>query len=124
MSMRARHLNGLVAALWLLVWVSALAVVTVRHENRLAFIAWRETEAAKVELQAERGRLLLEKATWAGRRNIVDDARQLGMAAPSPDKIITLEIAVADAVDNAVDNAAAADGFADNVNRKQSLAKE
>lgn len=80
-----------VIALWLAVVVSALAVVAVRHENRLAFVEWRKAEAAKVELQAENGRLLLERATWAGRRNIIDDARaRLGMTAPAADAIVTL----------------------------------
>ncbi|MDD9884679.1 MAG: cell division protein FtsL [Gammaproteobacteria bacterium] len=80
-----------VIALWLAVLASALAVVTVRHENRLAFIEWRAAEAAQLELQAEQGRLLLERATWAGRRNVVDDARaRLRMAAPAADHIITL----------------------------------
>ena len=83
-------LNRWLAILWLATVVSAVVVVTVRHQNRLAFIDWRKVEAEKVELQSERGRLLLEKATWAGRRNIVDDARRLGMAVPAPDKIITL----------------------------------
>jgi len=80
-----------VIALWLAVVASALAVVTVRHESRLAFIDWRAAEGAKLELQAEHGRLLLERATWAGRRSIVDDARaRLGMRAPAADAIITL----------------------------------
>ena len=78
---------------WLVTILSAIAVVTVRHHNRLAFIAWRNVEAGKIELQAEQGRLLLEKATWARRHNIVDDARdRLQMAAPVPGKIITLKL--------------------------------
>lgn len=73
--------------------VSALSVVTVRHQNRLAFIAWQKAEAEKIELQSEQGRLLLEKATWAGRRNIVEDARtRLGMVTPSADKIVTIKL--------------------------------
>ncbi len=85
--------NRWVVILWLLTLLSAFAVVTVRHQNRLAFIAWQKTEAEKIELQSERGRLTLEKATWAGRRNIFDDARKrLAMVAPAPDKIITLTL--------------------------------
>lgn len=85
--------NRWLAILWLATVVSAVVVVTVRHQNRLAFVAWRKVEAEKVELQSERGRLMLEKATWARQRNIVDDARRrLGMAAPAPDKIITLTL--------------------------------
>ncbi len=77
---------------WIAALLSAIAVVTVRHQNRLAFMAWRTVEAERIELQSERGRLMLERATWAGRRNIVEDARnRLEMAAPAPDKIITLK---------------------------------
>lgn len=84
-------INHRLIILWLAIVVSAAAVVTVRHQNRLAFIEWRKVEAGKVELESERGRLLLEKATWAGRRNVVEDARRrLGMAAP--DTIITLTL--------------------------------
>lgn len=81
----------IVIVLWVAVVASALAVVAVRHENRLAFVEWRAAEAAQSELQAENGRLLLERATWAARRNIVDDARaRLGMAAPAANAIVTL----------------------------------
>ncbi len=90
---RARRLRRWVLALWLLTLASAIAVVTARHHNRLAFIAWRQAESAHRELQFERGRLLLEKATWARRRNIADEARaRWAMAAPLPAKIITINL--------------------------------
>ncbi len=86
---RMPGMNKWLLILWVATVLCALAVVTVRHQNRLSFMEWRKVEAEKVELQSERGRLLLEHATWAGRRNIVEDARQrLGMAPPAPDKII------------------------------------
>ncbi|MGI9309920.1 MAG: cell division protein FtsL [bacterium] len=79
--------------LWLAVVVSAVAAVTVRHQNRLAFIAWRGAEAAQVELQSDLGRLMLEKTTLVGRRNLVEDARsRLAMDAPAPNRIITLQL--------------------------------
>ncbi len=91
--MNTSGINKWLVVLWLAIVVSAMAVVTVRHQNRLAFIEWRQVEAEKVELQSERGRLMLEKATWASRRNIMDEARQrLGMVPPPPDKIITLTL--------------------------------
>jgi len=84
--------RGLVT-LWLAVVVSAIAVVTVRHENRLAFIEWGKAEAEKIELQSEQGRLMLERATWARRRNIVDDARhRLQMTEPAPHRIVTIQL--------------------------------
>ncbi len=85
--------NKWLVVFWVVTLLSAMAVVTVRHQNRLAFIAWRAVEAEKVELQSERGRLMLEKATWARRGSIMDDARErLQMAPPEPDKIITLSL--------------------------------
>ena len=78
---------------WLTVLIAALAVVTVRHQNRQAFVALLEAENEKSELQFEHGRLLLERTTWARRRNIVGAARkQLGMAEPAPGKIITIKL--------------------------------
>lgn len=72
--------------------VSALAVVTVRHQNRLAYIDLRKVEEVRWELEAERGRLMLERATWAARRNIEQDARtRLGMNAPAETVTITLQ---------------------------------
>jgi len=77
-----------------LVVVSAAAVVGVRHHNRLAFVALQKEEQKRVDLQAEWGRLMLEKATWTRQHNVADTAKkQLTMAAPSPDKIITLDLA-------------------------------
>lgn len=78
---------------WVGVMASAFAVITVRHQHRLAFVAWQQAESAKLELQYEQGRLLLEKATWAQRRNIVDEARKrLAMRPPAPDEIVTLKL--------------------------------
>ena len=79
--------------LLILVLISAAAVVTVRHQNRLEFVALQKQEQEKVELQAEWGRLMLEKATWTRQHSVADTARkQLAMSAPRPEKIITLEI--------------------------------
>ncbi|MGR3915051.1 MAG: cell division protein FtsL [Gammaproteobacteria bacterium] len=78
---------------WLLLVVTALAVVTVRHQNRQAFVALLRIENAHSELQFENGRLLLERATWARRHNIVGIAhKRLGMAEPAPGEIITLTL--------------------------------
>lgn len=82
-----------VIVLWLGALLSAMAVVSVRHHNRLAFIAWQKVDAERVEFQSEHGRLLLEKATWTRRHNIVDAARKrLAMRAPASGKIIILKL--------------------------------
>ncbi len=75
------------------VLVSALGVVTVRHENRLAFVHLQNLEIQHNQLQSEWGRLMLEKATWAMEHNIADHAGdRLGMLPPPPDKIITVQL--------------------------------
>lgn len=75
------------------VLISALLVVTVRHENRLSFIALQKAENQRTHLQFEWGRLMLEKATWAMENNIADDAsNRLGMLTPSSAKIITVQV--------------------------------
>lgn len=77
--------------LLVLVLISAAAVVAVRHENRLEFIALQERERERDALQAEWGRLMLEKATWTSQNNVAEAAsKSLAMAAPAPDRIITL----------------------------------
>ncbi|CAJ2376884.1 MAG: cell division protein FtsL [Gammaproteobacteria bacterium] len=88
-----RRTAASVAIVWALVLASALAVVTVRHQNRQAFVSLRQAEDAQSELQFEHGRLLLERTTWARRRHIVGAARErLGMGEPAPNEIITLTL--------------------------------
>ncbi len=85
--------NRLIVFLWLLTLASALALITVRHQNRLAFMAWGKVEAEKSELQTDYGRLLLERATWSDNRHVMTYARErLAMVVPAPEKIITLKL--------------------------------
>ncbi len=83
----SRHL----ILLSVLVVASAMAVVTVRHENRLQFIELQAVEDRRNTLQTEWGRLILEKETWRMQNSIVDDAHHhLGMTAPPSGEIISL----------------------------------
>jgi cell division protein FtsL len=76
-----------------LVIVSALLVVTIRHENRLAFVKLQKQEEIRDGLQIEWGQLMLEKATWAIEHNISEDAAErLGMSSPPSEKIITVQL--------------------------------
>lgn len=76
------------------IMLSATAVIAVRHQNRLAFVALQEQEQQRDSLQAEWGRLMLEKATWTRQNNVADAAnKNLEMTAPSADKIVTLDLA-------------------------------
>ena len=80
--------------LLLLVLVSSsLAVITVRHKNRLAFVELQDIQEQRNRLQNEWGRLILEKATWAEQHNIADQAgERFGMQPPAPDEIITVQL--------------------------------
>ena len=79
--------------LLVMVIASAIVVITVRHENRLAFVRLQKAEGQRAELQTEWGQLMLERATWSIEHNIADVAtKQLGMAPPSADKIVTVHL--------------------------------
>lgn len=92
-------MNRLQLFLLCLVLISAAAVVTVRHQNRLAFVALQKQEQRHDELQAEWGRLMIEKATWTRQHNVADDARKrLEMSAPTPDRTVTLQLGDGDEV--------------------------
>lgn len=90
-------MNKVSIVLLALVLVGAYFVVTVRHENRLAFVQLQKHEGVRDHLQAEWGRLMLEKATLAIEHNIAEDAGvRLGMSAPPPEQIITVQLENAD----------------------------
>ncbi len=74
-----------------LVLSSAMAVVGVRHQYRLVFMQQQVQEQQRAELQAETGRLILERATWARQHSMEDQARERrDMLAPPPENIVTL----------------------------------
>jgi len=86
---------------FIIVMISAAAVITVRHESRLTFVALQKEETLRDGLQIEWGRLMLEKATWAGQHNIADTAKKnLTMTVPGADKIITLGLQSASTGEN------------------------
>ena len=82
-----------VIILSVLIVASAVAVVAVRHQNRLVFVELQNHERQREELQTQWGRLIIEKATWTRQHNVADDAaKTLEMAVPEPDQVITLEL--------------------------------
>ena len=71
----------------------ACLVVGIRHQNRLEFVQLQSLENERDRLQAEWGRLMLEKATWSIGHNLTEDAAErLGMSPPAPDQIITVDL--------------------------------
>ncbi|NKB75915.1 MAG: cell division protein FtsL [Gammaproteobacteria bacterium] len=75
-----------------LILVSAYSVVTVRHENRLAFVRLQGLEEKRSHLQSEWGRLMLERATWSTQHNLAEDAeKRLGMSPPPYNRVFTVD---------------------------------
>ena len=85
-----------VAFLSLFTFVSALAVVMVRHQNRLEFREVRVAEKLRDRLNDEWSRLQLEQATWS-RHNLVEQAarQELGMVIPEPTDIVVVQLEAA-----------------------------
>ena len=80
----------------LFTFVSALAVVMVRHQNRLEFREVRVAEKLRDRLNDEWSRLQLEQATWS-RHNLVEQAarQELGMVTPEPTDIVVVQLQAA-----------------------------
>ena len=79
------------AALALLVVITALAVVYVRHEARLGFVALQQLESERDELTTDWGRLQLEYATWADGSRVESLARdRLGLVDAQPTQVMII----------------------------------
>lgn len=74
-----------------MVLVSALAVVYVRHRNRMLFVQLQSLQAERDKLNIEWGKLLLEQGAWFEHRRIEEQARrQLGLATPRPEQMVVV----------------------------------
>ena len=79
----------LLGALWFAVLVSAIAVVTVRHEVRTRFIELQKIVKARDALIVEWGQLQIEQSTFATHGRIDRLAREkLKLKQPLADDII------------------------------------
>ena len=77
----------------LVVVVSALAVVELRHRNRLLFVELQGLTRERDNLNTEWGQLLLEQGAWSEHRRVEDTARvRLGMAVPGGDQVVSVRI--------------------------------
>lgn len=80
------------AVLWVLVMVSAFAVVATKHESRQLFIEKVALDKQRDELNVEWGRLQLEQNTWAAHGRVEPLARkELNMRMPKSNEIIVME---------------------------------
>lgn len=80
-----------ISVMWFLVpsvVVSALFVVNVRHQHRLAYLAFQSEETRRDALNDEWGQLLVETHTYASANSIEKAAREsLGMRAPKKEEV-------------------------------------
>lgn len=82
-----RHLVA-VAALSVLVFASAIAIVYSRHESRRQFAVLQQLTVERDELEAEWGRLQLEQSTWSTHARVESLARKkMGMRSPVAEEI-------------------------------------
>ena len=82
------HSPALVAAVWLLCMVSAIAVVMVSFECRVLADQLMQLRTQEQQLQVEWGKLLLEESALAAHARVEDIAqRELGMRRPLPAEI-------------------------------------
>lgn len=69
----------------------ALAVVELRHRNRLLFAELQTLTRDRDQLNVEWGQLLLEQGAWSEHRRIEETARlRLGMAQPANEQVVVV----------------------------------
>lgn len=77
----------------LLVLVSALTVVELRHRNRTAFVQLQSLMQSRENLEVEWGKLLLEEGAWSQHRRIESTAvSKLGMRMPSNSQVVMVDL--------------------------------
>lgn len=82
----------LVAALFVLIFASALNLVLLRHQSKTLFMALQESREQRDDLDREWGQLLLEQGTAGANLRVDAIAReQLGMIAPAPAQIVKVQ---------------------------------
>jgi len=83
--------RSVLAVMMVVVLVSALGVVYIKHQSRKLFVELQSLQKNRDELNIEWGKLLLELSTLATPTRVEHIAREkLGMKAPPPEKIIIL----------------------------------
>lgn len=79
------------SVMWFLVTsvvITALSVVNVRHEHRIAYLAFQTEQARRDALDDEWGQLVVEESLWAFPHRIERDAsKYLSMRAPKKAEI-------------------------------------
>jgi len=69
----------------------SMAVIELRHRNRLLFAELQNVTRERDQLNTEWGQLLLEQGAWSEHRRVEDTARvRLGMSQPGGDRVVVV----------------------------------
>jgi len=86
-------MDRLSITLVLLVVISALAVVGLRHQSRVSFAELQSLRSERDNLDIEWGRLLLEQGAWSQHQRVESIARtKLGMKTPEAREVVILNL--------------------------------
>lgn len=83
--------RAVVTLLGVAVFLSAIALIDSRQQNRAEFEALQQAVAERDQLNIEWGRLLLEQSTWSTHAYIEQSATQkLGMNMPGASQVLVV----------------------------------
>ena len=84
--------RAVVGLLAVAVFLSALALIDARHQNRMLFEETQQLREQRDQLNIEWGRLLLEQSTWSTHAYIEQSATQkLDMHTPANPEILVVQ---------------------------------
>lgn len=77
----------------ILILVSAVSVITMRHQNRIYFSELQQLQQKRDALNTEWGRLLLEEGAWSQHQRIEATAqKKLRMVQPDPRNVRIIKL--------------------------------
>ena len=83
--------RAILALLITAVFLSALAVIDARHENRVLFASLQQLRQQRDQINVVWGQLLLEQSTWSTHARVEQIATQkLGMEMPAHPEIVVV----------------------------------
>jgi len=83
--------RAVVALLGLAVFLSAIALIDARHQNRVLFEQLEQLHQQRDQLNIDWGRLLLEQSTWSTHAYIEQSATQkLDMGIPADPQVLVV----------------------------------
>ena len=84
--------RAVVTLLGVAVFLSALALIDARPQNRVLFEQLQQLDQQRDQLNIEWGRLLLEQSTWSTHAYIEQSATQkLGMSTPPSSQVLVVK---------------------------------